>query len=156
MVLVRPGERSVADSSAVSQRVPSGERLVLVVDQLEEMFTSSVVEDERQAFMDALVDAAWDPERRALILVALRADFLGNSRPTSSSRIFSAPNHVLLGPMSAAELRRAIERPAKRVGLEVEPTLVDALVDDVAARPAGCRSSRRRCSTSGANATVVR
>ena len=39
--------------------------------------------------------------------------------------------------MSATELRRAIERPAERVGLEVEPTLVDALVDDVAGETGG-------------------
>ena len=39
--------------------------------------------------------------------------------------------------MSPAELRRAIERPAERVGLKVEPALVDALVDDVAGEPGG-------------------
>ena len=34
--------------------------------------------------------------------------------------------------MTASELRRAIEGPAERVGLAVEPGLVDALIDDVA------------------------
>jgi WD40 repeat protein len=47
------------------------------------------------------------------------------------------PNHVLLGPMGAGELRRAIEGPAERAGLGVEPTLVDALVSDVAGEPGG-------------------
>ena len=39
--------------------------------------------------------------------------------------------------MSATELRRAIEGPAGRAGLEVEPPLVDALVDDVAGEAGG-------------------
>ena len=39
--------------------------------------------------------------------------------------------------MSPAELRRAIERPAERVGLKVEPALVDALVDDVGGEAGG-------------------
>src|SRR5439155_6473618 len=76
-MLVRPGERSAADLVGALERVPRGERLVIAVDQLEEVFAPSVTEDVRRAFVNALVDAAWDPERRALILVALRADFFG-------------------------------------------------------------------------------
>ena len=34
-------------------------------------------DEERRAFIDAIVESAWDPERRALILLALRADFFG-------------------------------------------------------------------------------
>ena len=39
--------------------------------------------------------------------------------------------------MQAEELRRAIELPAQRVGLVVEPPLVDALVAGVAGEPGG-------------------
>ena len=44
-------------------------------------------------------------------------------------------NNVLVGPMSRDELRRAIELPAERVGLSVEPELVEALLGDVEGRP---------------------
>jgi len=37
--------------------------------------------------------------------------------------------------MARDELKRAIERPAQRVGLAVEPALVDALLADVEGRP---------------------
>ena len=37
--------------------------------------------------------------------------------------------------MQASELRRAVELPAGRVGLRVEPELVDAVVDDVEGEP---------------------
>ncbi len=136
-VLVRPGERPMAELVAALERVPPGERLVLAVDQLEELFAASVAEEERRAFVDALVEAAWDPDRRALILVALRADFFGRLAPYAELADLVGPNHVLLGPMGPGELRRAIEGPAQRTGLEVELALVDALVDDVAGEPGG-------------------
>ena len=46
-------------------------------------------------------------------------------------------NHALLGPMTRGELRRVIDGPAERVGLHVEPELVDAVVDDVAGEVGG-------------------
>ena len=55
--------------------------------------------------------------------------------------------------MTAGELRRAIEGPAERAGLEVEPALVDALVDDVAGEAGGLPLLSTALSTSGASAT---
>ncbi|TML45441.1 MAG: hypothetical protein E6G19_04395 [Actinobacteria bacterium] len=136
-VVVRPGERSPAELVDLLERVPPGEQLVLAVDQFEELFAPSVAEHERRAFIDTLVDAAWDPERRAVILIAIRADFFGLMAPYVELADLVGPNHVLLGPMSAGELRRAIEGPAERTGLEVEPALVDALVDDVVGETGG-------------------
>ena len=136
-VVIRPGERSGTELLAELGRVASSERLVIAVDQFEELFAASVAEDERATFVDALVEAAWDPERRAIVLLALRADFFGRLASYGELADLVGPNHALLGPMSPAELRRAIERPAERVGLKVEPALVDALVDDVAGEAGG-------------------
>jgi WD40 repeat protein/DNA-binding SARP family transcriptional activator len=136
-LLVRPGERTAAELVAALESVRPGDQLVLAVDQLEELFASSVDVDERRAFVDALVDAAWDPGRRAVVLLALRADFFGHVARHPELADLVGPNHVLLGPPTRAELRRAIDGPADRAGLEVEPALVDALVDDVAGEPGG-------------------
>ena len=65
---------------ARSSRRPPGRvrgRLIVAVDQFEEMFTACHDEAERAAFVDALVGRARDPSRRALVLVAVRADFYG-------------------------------------------------------------------------------
>src|ERR671930_296947 len=129
-LLCRPSELLAAELESVLRRKRPGERFVLAVDQFEELFEASVPEPERRAFIDALVDAAWDPDRRTLILTALRADCFGRHAPYAELTDLVGPNHVLLGPMSVGELRRAIEEPAGRAGLEVEPALVDALVDD--------------------------
>ena len=118
-------------------RLAQGERLVVAVDQFEEVFASAVAEDERQAFIDTLVEAAWDAERRAVILIALRADFFGRVAQYVELADLVGPNHILVGPLTTSELRRAIEGPAERTGLDVEPELVDALVNDVAGEAGG-------------------
>ena len=68
-------------------------------------------------------------------MVALRADFYGRFAAYPGLAELLGANHVLVGPMQASELRRAVELPAGRVGLRVEPELADALVDDVDGEP---------------------
>ena len=115
--------------------LPAGARLLLAVDQLEELFTACRSETERAAFADALARAAADPHGRAVVVVALRADFYGRFAAYPALAELLGGNHVLVGPMQASELRRAVELPAGRVGLRVEPELADALVDDVEGEP---------------------
>jgi WD40 repeat protein len=68
-------------------------------------------------------------------VVAVRADFYGRFAAYPGLAELLGANHVLVGPMQASELRRAVELPAGRVGLRVEPELADALVDDVEGEP---------------------
>ena len=117
---------------------PSGERLVLVVDQFEELFTACTDEAERAAFVDALVEAADEPRGRRGVGGRRARRLLRPLRgPIRTSPSSSAANQVLVGAMSADEYRRAIEQPALRAGVRVEP----ALVDD--ARRAGARRAGR-------------
>jgi len=144
-IVLRPGARPVAklveavggQLQHVLGHLRAGERLVVGVDHLEELFWPSVDERERRSFISALVEAAWDPERRAVILTALRADFFGRLAPYADLAELLGGSHVLLGPMSERELHRAIEGPAERAGLVVEQDLVHALVDDVAGEAGG-------------------
>jgi WD40 repeat protein/DNA-binding SARP family transcriptional activator len=136
-ILIRPGTQPVAQLAAALASVASEERLLLAVDQFEELFTESVRETERRSFIDALVEPAWDADRRVVVVIGLRADFFGRLAPYTELADLVGPNHVLLGPMNATELRRAIQGPAERTGLEVEPALVDALVDEVAGETGG-------------------
>jgi DNA-binding SARP family transcriptional activator/WD40 repeat protein len=111
------------------------ERTVVVVDQLEELFTTSRSDEERAMFLGALVALASDPKRRFLVAVALRADFYGRVAGFPDLASLLSTNHVLVGAMKRDELAQAIEEPAARAGLHVEPALVDALVDDVQGEP---------------------
>jgi WD40 repeat protein/DNA-binding SARP family transcriptional activator len=145
-LLIRPGERPCAELSRALggegldlplARLKPNDRLVLAVDQLEELFTVCEREDERLAFLDRLASAACDPERRVLILVALRADFYGRCAPYTHFAKLLSSSHVLVGPMSREELARAITVPAARAELDVERALVGSLVADVAGEPGG-------------------
>ena len=135
LALLRPGEHPVrALEQALAEAAPHG-RLIVAVDQFEEVFTACREESERVAFVDALVACPRDPRRRCLVLVAVRADFYGRCAGYPElSRLLGA-DHVLVGPMRRDELRRAIELPARRAGLRVEPDLTDALIADVEGEP---------------------
>jgi WD40 repeat protein len=146
-LLLRPGERPLEELRRVLvsgardplaealDALPSGARLLLAVDQLEELQTACRSDAERVAFADTLARAAADPDGRAVVVVALRADFYGRFAAYPGLAELLGGNQVLVGPMQASELRRAVELPASRVGLRVEPELADALVDDVEGEP---------------------
>ena len=133
--LIRPGEHPMRELRRAAGRLGRERRIVLTVDQFEELFTACEDEHERGEFVAALVRAARDRDAGSVVVLAVRADFYGRCAAYPElSRLLGA-NHVLVGPMSRDELRRAIERPSQRVGLSVEPELVDALLADVEGQP---------------------
>jgi WD40 repeat protein len=133
--LLRPGAHPLESLQAVLDDPPAATRLLVAVDQLEELFTACRDEAERAAFAGLLARAATDPGGRVVVVAAVRADFYGRFAAHPALAELLGANHVLVGPMQPSELRRAVELPAERVGLRVEPELVDALVDDVEGEP---------------------
>ena len=132
VVLLRPGDRASVALAETLDACGVGERVVIAVDQLEEIFAEDVPAEERTAFLDELERAAADPARRALLLVTVRADFYGRfaDNPRLADRL--SQSHVFLRALDRDELARAVEVPAGRAGLEVERPLVGALVADTA------------------------
>jgi hypothetical protein len=114
-----------------------GGRLVLVVDQFEEVFTTCREEQERAAFLAALITAARAADGYASIVLAVRADYYGHCATDRTLAELLAADHLLVGPMTTKELRRAIVRPAERAGLQLEPGLAEQLLADVAGEPGG-------------------
>jgi len=145
-VLMRPGDRPMRElERALSTTLPDGgladlareERLLVVVDQFEELFTTTSDDEERAAFVQVLTDASERPDAEVSIVVAIRADYYGRCAAYPALADLLGANHVLVGPMEPDELRRAIRLPAARVGLTVEPELVEALVAEVADETGG-------------------
>ena len=110
---------------------------MLLIDQFEEAFVACRDEAEREAFFDALVEGAGDPDERLVVVLAIRGDFYARCAEHAELSTLVSANQLLVGPMRRDELRRAIELPARRAGLRVEPRLVSALVGDVAEEPGG-------------------
>ena len=135
IALMRPGDHPLCALEQAVAAAPAEGRLVIAVDQFEELFTACRDDAERTAFADALVAAVRDPRRRALVLIALRADFYGRCAAYPELWRMLGANHVPVGPMRRDELRRAILSPARRAGLQVDEALVDALVADVHGEP---------------------
>ena len=121
---------------AVNQMLPDeGGELVLVIDQFEEVFTLWDDEAERAYFLDSLRAAITDPASRLRVIVTLRADFY--DRPLlypDFGNLIRQRTEVVL-PLANNELREAIIGPANRVGVHMEPGLVEAIISDVGEQP---------------------
>ncbi|HEX6423864.1 MAG TPA: BTAD domain-containing putative transcriptional regulator, partial [Acidimicrobiales bacterium] len=128
VVVVTPGNRPTDALTAVPTTGPAP---VLVVDQCEEAVALCDDAGEQARFFAALAAHA----ERAPLVVALRADRLGelSAHPVLARLI--EPGVYLLGAMDEADLRAAIEGPAHQAGLLLEAGLVELLVQDVEGEP---------------------
>jgi serine/threonine protein kinase len=111
----------------------AGQRVVLFVDQFEELFTQTQSEEERQHFIDLLVTAVTERQGPVMLVLTLRADFY--DRPLAYpelSRLILGHQEVVL-PMEVQELRAVIKQPAilPDVQLSFEGTLVGDLLFEV-------------------------
>jgi WD40 repeat protein len=128
VVVITPGAHP---NDALTVLPTTGPAPVLVVDQCEEALTLCSDSDERTRFFAALVAHA----ERAPLVVALRADRLGElSAHAAFVRLIEAGLY-LLGAMDEADLRAAIQGPAHQTGLLLEPGLVELLVREVEGEP---------------------
>ncbi|MEX5632398.1 AAA family ATPase [Parafrankia sp. FMc2] len=123
---------AAAPSTATGGAGPTPRRLLLAVDQFEEVFTLCADEVERAAFIRALCAAATGPSAPAVVVLVVRGDFY--LRCTAYPELAEALQHgqLVVGTMELAEVREAIVEPARMAGGDVEPALVDLLLDDLA------------------------
>src|SRR5262249_7006975 len=77
-VICTPGEHPLRALPVEVDRADAAHRVVLVVDQMEELFTACGDASERERFVDALLDAVEHADGGVLVVVALRADFFGH------------------------------------------------------------------------------
>jgi len=109
--------------------------VMIVVDQLEEIFTVCHDDEVRERFLDVLVHASIDPDSPTRVLAAIRADYYGRCAEHVEFADLLGRANLLVGPMRPDELQRAIEEPARSAGLVLEDGLVDRILDDVGTEP---------------------
>ncbi|UIX32142.1 WD40 repeat domain-containing protein [Streptomyces sp. GQFP] len=113
-------------------------RPVVIVDQFEEAFTLCP-EADRNTFIQLLHAAAAPPGPGAdgsapvLVVLGIRADFYDQCLRHPELADALQHRHMVLGPLTTAELREAVTGPAKAVGLELEPGLAELIVREVSA-----------------------
>ena len=110
-------------------------RVVVAVDQFEEAWTVCADDAERQQFLDTLTELATDPRSSVTVVLAVRADFMGQLADHDALRSLVNDGTVLVGPMTPAEVRRAVERPAAVARLVLDDGLADTVVSDAGDEP---------------------
>lgn len=110
------------------RETPQGSRLLIVVDQLEEIFTSCPDIAERQAFIAALGAVA----RAEIVVLGLRADFYPQALQYPLLVRALQDAQLVVGPMSEVQLRRAIVEPAHKANLALADGLVEVLLREFA------------------------
>lgn len=110
-------------------------RLILVIDQLEELFTLTQDQDDATRFLEGLVEAISDPKGRVVVVATLRADFYAQILGASSFGTAMGDGVINIVPLLPDELEEAALRPAELAGATIEPSLLGALISDVLGRP---------------------
>ncbi|MEY4748079.1 MAG: hypothetical protein RIQ60_293 [Pseudomonadota bacterium] len=108
----------------------SGDAVLLVVDQFEEIFRYRQRDpNEAEAFVRLLLRCANEPGVPLHVVLTMRSDFLGNA-VTFHGLPEAINTGIYLTPRLAAEqIRSVITAPLKLVGGEIDPVLANRLVN---------------------------
>ncbi|WP_327587293.1 helix-turn-helix domain-containing protein [Nonomuraea sp. NBC_00507] len=131
--VMTPGTGPVDELAARLAEHDGDGELVVVIDQFEEVFTHCRDREERACFIASVMEAA---RGRTRVVIGLRADFFAHCADYPELRMALADSQVLVGAMTAEELRQMVVGPAEQMGYTVEGSLVASVVADAAERGA--------------------
>ncbi len=120
-------------ASQILENQPN-KRFLLVVDQFEELYTQCQDKEQQQRFIDTLLLAV--NQKSITLIFTLRADFYGyvlSYQPFGNA--LQNFKHTPLTLMSREELQTAIEQPAQKLGVELQPHLAERILNDVGQEP---------------------
>ena len=126
--LMKPGETSI----------PSASKLWLVIDQFEELFTPTTDEQvvaERRLFVRCLTEAAKEAGTPLGIVIGLRADAMDELLPYESLKTLVEANSIVVTPMTYDQIKAVVQEPAKKMGIELDPTMLYTLAIDTNGAP---------------------
>ena len=116
-------------------------RLVLIVDQFEQVFTLNPGpggEADRRAFITALRAAATNPvgpmyQAPAIVVISVRGDFWDRCAAYPELKDALQDGPFIVGPMTESEFRVTITGPAEAAGHYIDPALTDTILSDLRA-----------------------
>ncbi len=118
-------------------RLPTGARVLVVVDQFEEVFRFRRTHDgwgdadEANAFVKLLLQAAADPDACISVVLTLRSDTLGGCADFPGLAEAVSAGSVLVPRLSRQQRKQAIVQPIALRGQQIAPRLVQRLLNDV-------------------------
>lgn len=125
-----PTQPVLALSNLLARHSPA-RRLLLVIDQFEELFTQHE-RPEQDRFIAALQTLR--SEKSCALLIAMRADFYPDLMNSDLWPV-DLRQRVEIAPLRREALRQAIQRPAMEVSVHLETDLVERLLGDAANEP---------------------
>ena len=122
-------------------RLPQGERVLVIVDQFEELFrfaeepSTARQQDDAAAFVKLLLEATAQNELPIYVVLTMRSEFIGDC-----AKFRDLPEAVTAGPylipwMTREQRRLAIEEPVRVVKATIAPRLVTRLLNDGGENP---------------------
>jgi WD40 repeat protein len=120
--------------------IKSDERVLLVVDQFEDLFRYSTVgkADTPLAptakFIDFIVNAVSQSAANVYTIVSMRSDFIGECAHYKRLTQLINNSNYLIPQMGSENYREAIEGPVKYAGAKIAPELVKKLLNDIGDR----------------------
>lgn len=112
-----------------------GCEVLVVVDQLEELYTLGASRSDRLAFTSALRAVADDPGSPLRVVATIRADWMERVAEDPSFMELVTQGLMLLAPLGRDDLREALVRPAELSGCSLEEPLIRRMLDDLADTP---------------------
>jgi hypothetical protein len=119
--------------------LPAPHRLLVVIDQIEEVFTLTDNEKARDRLDALLAAAVRDPDCPLYLVTTIRSDFLLHfgDLPRMQELLNERAGRYDLRPLGVGGLREVVRIPAQRAGLRwSEPSLPDRIVEDAVAQRA--------------------
>lgn len=143
-VILKPGSEPVlALDKALAATDPANENLLLIIDQLEEIFTHVSTPAARTEYLRRLWQLA--QKSNIQIIATLRVDFIGDCGEILledgdkdlrlDNVAYDDAHRVFIAQLGIAQIRTTIEGPAQKVGLVLEAGLTNRMVEAVEAEP---------------------
>ena len=131
IVMLRQSLQRRLWSSETSAKSP---RLILIIDQFEEVFSSTIDEPERSSFIRAICALSTksddNPIPPVMLIIGIRADTY--ARCADYAQLHSAMTDGLVVPrMLPTEFDDVIKKPAREAGLDLQDGLVEILYRDL-------------------------
>src|SRR5580700_5692432 len=113
----------------------SGSRLLLVVDQFEELFrfhrASATSQEQAIGFVNLLLHATQQADQNVFVVLTMRSDFLGECSRFLGLAEAVNDGEFLIPRMTRDQIQEAIEGPIRVRAAEIAPRLLFRLLNDV-------------------------
>ncbi len=116
-------------------RAAAGSKLLLVVDQFEELFrfnrASATSQEEAIGFVNRLLQATQQADQNVYVVLTMRSDFLGECSQFLGLAEAVNDGEFLIPRMTRDQIQEAIEGPIRVRGAAIAPRLLFRLLNDV-------------------------